>query len=143
MVKPDFYAFLRFCKVPKMPILQGFSGFLLFLQCVPCSRSQSRRATNCATPRCLIFCFMYVSEGHAAPKETCFLLQLRLCLPSLGSVDSHQVAATPYSSLHPPPAALGNVPNCATPRCRVKLQPLYCTPNMAGCQVYETKLILS
>jgi len=25
-------------------------------------------------------------------------------------------AATPYSSLHPPQAALGNVPNCATPR---------------------------
>lgn len=51
MVKPDFYAFLRFCKVPKMPVLQGFFAFLIFRSGVGYARSQSKRATNCATPR--------------------------------------------------------------------------------------------
>ena len=51
VVKSDFYAFLRFCKVPKMPVLQGFFALLLFKNGVTCSRSQSKRATNCATSR--------------------------------------------------------------------------------------------
>ena len=30
VVKPEFYAILRFCEVPKMPVLQGFFALLIF-----------------------------------------------------------------------------------------------------------------
>jgi len=43
-------------------------------------------------------------------------LQLRLYLREHSSLANRQVAATPFFSLYPPPAALENVPNCATPR---------------------------
>ena len=60
------------------------------------------------TPICILLFFWQLSAR--------FLLQLRLCLHSHSSLANRQVAATPFSSLLPPPAALGNVPNCATPR---------------------------
>ena len=51
MVKRKIYAVLRFYKVPKTRINKGFSGFLVFYGVSPRARSQSKRATNCATPR--------------------------------------------------------------------------------------------
>ena len=44
-----------------------------------------------------------------------FLLQLRLCRRKRRLLANRQVAATPYPSLHPPPAALGNVPTALHP----------------------------
>ena len=41
VVKRKFHAFLRFYKVPKMPMLQGFFTLLIFRSGVPCSRSQN------------------------------------------------------------------------------------------------------
>ena len=45
-----------------------------------------------------------------------FLLQLRLCHRKNDWLANRQVAATPFSSLAPPQAALGNVLSGATPR---------------------------
>ena len=79
MVKPDFHAFLRFCKVPKMPVLQGFFGLLIFLRGEPCSRSQTSRATNCATPRfCIGFLSFCVEVGQTVVKPN-FYAFLRFC----------------------------------------------------------------
>ena len=39
-----------------------------------------------------------------------FPLQHRLCRRGLTPLANHRVAAAPYCSLHPPPAALANVP---------------------------------
>ena len=97
------------------------------------SWSQTTRATNCATPRYL-FDFKITScspaflRGFTKPRG--FLLQLRLCRRALRSLANRQVAATPFPSLLPPPAALGNVPNCATPR------------NMAMRRGYPRRIIL-
>ena len=59
MVKSKIYAVLHFLKVPKMPVLQGFFALLIFRSGVGYARSQSRRATNCATPR-NITCIFYI-----------------------------------------------------------------------------------
>ena len=48
VVKPDFYAFLRFCKVPKRCINKGFFALLLFKNGEACSRSQSMAAAALA-----------------------------------------------------------------------------------------------
>ena len=41
VVKSDFYAFLRFCKVPKTRINKGFFALLVFRSGGVCSRSQT------------------------------------------------------------------------------------------------------
>jgi len=46
VVKSDFYAFLCFCKVPKMPVLQGFFALLIFRSGVGYARSQTTRAPS-------------------------------------------------------------------------------------------------
>ena len=45
VVKPDFYAFLRFCKVPKTRINKGFFALLFFRSGVGYARSQTKRLT--------------------------------------------------------------------------------------------------
>ena len=69
------------------------------------SWSRTKRTTKlCHTPRNKIVqnnrALTVVTKVQASSRATRF----------------HQVTATPYCSLHPPPAAVANVPNCATPR---------------------------
>ena len=97
MVKLKIHAFLSFCKSPKVRINKGFSGLLLLYGISCRARSQSKRATNCATPR---YCILYLSE--------------LLCSPSCGSRNAParyslrriSTAAPKSPSLYPPQAAV-------------------------------------
>ena len=52
--KPFFGLVPRPSKIPQTPVLQGFPGFRFSARGWGIERSQSRRATNCATPGYLI-----------------------------------------------------------------------------------------
>ena len=54
MVKLKIHAILSFLKTPKVRTVKGFSGLLLFYGCNCRARSQSKRATNCTTPRYMV-----------------------------------------------------------------------------------------
>ena len=53
VVKSDFYAFLRFCKVPNTRINKGFFALLIFWSGVGYARSQRKRTTKFATAQIL------------------------------------------------------------------------------------------
>ena len=52
--KPILYRFRQSWKVPQTQALQGFEAFRLTLSRIQPRHSQSRRATNCATPGCSV-----------------------------------------------------------------------------------------
>jgi len=66
VVKRKFHAVLRFHKVPKVRTVKGFSGLSYFLGCNRPTRSQSRRAVNCATSRNRIVSYPCGILGFAA-----------------------------------------------------------------------------
>ena len=49
--KPLLCRFLQSGKIQQTPVSQGFAAFRLTLSRIPPQHSQSRRATNCTTPR--------------------------------------------------------------------------------------------
>ena len=61
VVKPDFYAFLRFCKVPKRCINKGFFALLIFRCWEVCLHSQSKWVTVTLHPDYWIFRVISVS----------------------------------------------------------------------------------
>ena len=83
-----------------------------------CGRSDRTRTCSIVLPKharyqlrhTSIFSFVFHTRGTRASCCRDRIL-LRKCLCSHSAT-----AATPYCSLYPPPAALANVPNCATPR---------------------------
>ena len=82
VVKSDFYAFLRFCKVPKTRINKGFFALLIFRSGGVCSRSQTSRATNCATPRFLLnFSSFCVEVGQTVVKRKIYAVLHFLKVP--------------------------------------------------------------
>ena len=87
----------------KCSVFKGFRRFCKFYARNRQFAPEPSALPNCATPRKLI-----IRCAH-------YLLQLRLRLRDLLAC-LHQVAATRLFSLHPPPAALETLPNCATPR---------------------------
>ena len=106
MVKLKIHAFLSYLKNPKVHTVKGFSGLLLFCGNSCWARSQSRRATNCATPRCVIlFSFQH-----------CFPLCTAHCQSRRGSLENIVASATAVSAalyfltsathLHLPPPAV-------------------------------------
>ncbi len=104
VVKRKSHAFLRFHKVPKVRINKGFSGLLQNHGYNRWARSQTTRATNCATPRYSVF---PLNQASALPVAT-------KALPSFAELTWHrQVAATRNGSLHPPPAAVAVSPPIA------------------------------
>ena len=48
--KPFLYRFRQSKKIQQTQVSQGFAGFRLAMSRIPPRHSQSRRATNCATP---------------------------------------------------------------------------------------------
>uniref|UniRef100_UPI003FF0D449 hypothetical protein n=1 Tax=Angelakisella sp. TaxID=1935177 RepID=UPI003FF0D449 len=50
-VKAAFVPLSATGEKPLLPVLQGFAAFRLALFRIPPRHSQSKRATNCATPR--------------------------------------------------------------------------------------------
>ena len=87
----------------KCSVFKGFRRFCKFYARNRQFAPEPSALPNCATPRKLI-----IRCAH-------YLLQLGLRLRDLLAC-LHQVAATRLFSLHPPPAALETLPNCATPR---------------------------
>ena len=73
---------------------------------------------NCATPRKIFNLILYYRTIRFVLRfQTSRLPVATKALSSQASLlTNRQVAATPFSSLTRPPGALGNVPNCATPR---------------------------
>ena len=72
--------------------------------CSPDAELANPRQRRDISYRCILYIFDFVLEG--CPGMSC-------CgAPNLSLAYARQIltAATPYSSLHPPPAALGNVP---------------------------------
>ena len=49
--KPILYRFRQSGEIPQSQVLQGFAAFFPVPSRIPPRHSQSRRATNCATPR--------------------------------------------------------------------------------------------
>ncbi|MBO5214470.1 MAG: hypothetical protein J6B86_06845, partial [Clostridia bacterium] len=117
VVKPDFYAFLRFCKVPKMPVLQGFFALLIFRSGVTCSRSQTSRATNCATPRfCIEFLGFCVEMGQTVVKSD-FYAFLRFCkVPKMPILQGFFALLLFRSGVGYARSQSRRATNCATPR---------------------------
>ena len=71
-----------------------------------CSSSQSRRATNCATPG---YTFQIIEAGALPVAVPGIFVGGKA--PSSSADRSHSL-----SSLSPPPAAVASLPNCAIPR---------------------------
>ena len=57
--KPLLCRFPQSEEIPQTQVPQGFAAFRLTLSRIQPRRSQSRRATNCATPGYMIFAFFY------------------------------------------------------------------------------------
>ena len=72
--KPILYRFQQPGRVPQTQVLQGFAAFRLALFRIPPRHSQSRRATNCATPGYSVF----YPAGRILP-NLCLNLQAELC----------------------------------------------------------------
>ena len=62
--KPILYRFRQLGKVPQTQVLQDFAAFHLTLSRIQPRHSQSRRATNCATPGYSV----YLSGWSYSPK---------------------------------------------------------------------------
>ena len=52
-------------KVPQTQVLQGFAAFRFAMPRIPPRHSQSRRATNCATPRYIWFFYLVIFAKHS------------------------------------------------------------------------------
>ena len=62
---PVFDQFPARGKTPSALASQSFPGFWRCVARTPASRSQSKRATNCATPGSLIFCMIPCKQGKS------------------------------------------------------------------------------
>ena len=65
MVKHGFDCLLSFSEPPEIRTVEGFSAVFAFARCEHRLCSQSRRATNCATPR-------YLMNGKTLPDTLLF-----------------------------------------------------------------------
>ena len=71
--KPLLRRFRQSKKTPQTQASQGFAAFHLTLSRIPPRHSQSKRATNCATPRYysfLLFARLLCSPGLRSPKKS-------------------------------------------------------------------------
>ena len=76
--KPILYRFRQLGKVPQTQVLQDFAAFHLTLSRIQPRHSQSRRATNCATPGYSVF----YPAGRILPNVARYQLRYtRLILP--------------------------------------------------------------
>ena len=55
MVKHSFDCLFSFAKPPKIRTVEGLSAIFAFVRCEDRLCSQTTRATNCATPGCIMF----------------------------------------------------------------------------------------
>ena len=67
--KPFLYRFRQSKKIQQTQVSQGFAGFRLAMSRIPPRHSQSRRATNCATPGyfVILFGWSYSPKPGAIP----------------------------------------------------------------------------
>ena len=69
--KPLLHRFLQSGKIPQTQVSQGFAAFCHDLTRIPPRHSQSRRATNCATPGYLVF----YPAGRILPNQARYQLR--------------------------------------------------------------------
>ena len=75
MVKHIFDRYFLFSKPPEIRTVEGLSAVVVVIQCEHRLCSQTTRATNCATPGCIILFYIatlfdFLLSIRALPSET-------------------------------------------------------------------------